>query len=184
MFLRRLLEFVVGLFMLAGIAAVFILAFKVSGFSMYSDSDSFRVMAPFDNIGDLKVRAPVTIAGVRIGEVKKITIDPTTFKAKVTILIDKNQKNLPVDSSASILTAGLIGANYIELTPGYAEEALKEGSVITETHPAIILENLISQVVYQLKGDKQDDKDKDNKEKTNTKENKKMEQHTNEKSNY
>lgn len=182
MFLRRLLEFVVGLFMLAGIAAVFILAFKVSGFSMYSDRDSFRVMAPFDNVGDLKVRAPVTIASVRIGEVKKITIDPATFKAEVTILIDKNQKNLPVDSAASILTAGLIGANYIEITPGYAEESLKEGSVITETHPAIILENLISQVVYQLKGDKQ--QDDTTKEKPITKENRNMEQHTNEKSNH
>lgn len=166
MFLRRLLEFVVGLFMLAGIVAVFVLAFKVSGFSMYSERDSFHVMAPFDNIGDLKVRAPITIAGVRIGEVQKIAIDPVTFKAQVTMLIGKQQKNLPVDSSASILTAGLIGANYISITPGYAEEILKEGSILTETHPAIILEDLIGQVVYQLNGDKnKDDKDK-NKDKS------------------
>lgn len=158
MFLRRLLEFVVGLFMIAGIAAVFVLAFKVSGFSQYSDKDSFHVTAAFENVGDLKVRAPITIAGVRVGEVQKISIDPETFKARVTMLIDKQQQKLPIDSSASILTAGIIGANYIEITPGYSEELLKEGSAMTETHPAIILENLIGQVVYNLKGDKQDDK--------------------------
>jgi phospholipid/cholesterol/gamma-HCH transport system substrate-binding protein len=167
MFLRRLLEFVVGLFILAGIVAIFILAFKVSGFSLYSDRDSFHVMAPFDNIGDLKIRAPVTIAGVRVGEVKKIHIDPVTFKAKVTMLIDKRQKNLPLDSSASILTAGLIGSNYIEITPGFAEEYLKEDSIITETHPAIILENLIGQIVYQLKDDKKDNKEKSKKDGVN-----------------
>jgi len=164
MFVRRLLEFVVGLFMIAGIVAIFVLAFKISGFSQYSNRDSFHVTANFDNIGDLKVRAPITVAGVRIGEVQKISIDPVTFKAKVLILIDERQKNLPIDSAASILTAGLIGANYIGLTPGFEETPLKEGSVINETHPAIILEQLIGQMVYQLKGDKQDDKGK-NKEK-------------------
>lgn len=163
---KRIIEFVVGLFILAGIVAIFLLALKVSGLSQYSTSDSFKVSAVFDNIGDLKVRAPVTIAGVRVGEVDAITIDPTTFKATVRMRIDKSQKYLPADSSAKILTAGIIGANYIEIIPGYAEENLKEGSVMADTQPAIILENLISQLVYNLKGDSKEDKKEDGKGKT------------------
>lgn len=157
---KRFLEFVVGLFIIAGAIAIFLLALKVSGLSQYSKSDTYVITANFEDVGDLKVRAPVTIAGVRIGEVTNIVIDTQTFMAKVTMIIDKRQKDLPVDSSASILTAGLIGANYIAVSPGYAQENLKNNGVITETHPAIILENLISQVIYQIKGDKNEDKDK------------------------
>lgn len=156
---KRIIEFVVGLFILAGIVAIFLLALKVSGLSQYSTSDSFHVTAIFDNIGDLKVRAPITIAGVRVGEVDAIHIDPETFKASVGLRVDKNQKHLPVDSSAKILTAGIIGANYVELIPGYAEQNLKEGDQIIDTQPAIILENMISELVYSLKGDKKEDKD-------------------------
>jgi phospholipid/cholesterol/gamma-HCH transport system substrate-binding protein len=151
---KRLIEFIVGIFMLAGIIAIFLLAFKVSGLSQYSSRDSFHVTAIFDNIGDLKVRAPVTIAGVRVGEVDGISIDSKTFKATVSMLIDKHQTNLPADSSAKILTAGIIGANYIEIIPGYAEKNLQNGAVINDTQPAIILENLISQIIYTLKGEK------------------------------
>lgn len=147
---KRILELLVGLFMLAGILAVFFLAFKVSGLSQYSARDSFQVSAIFDNIGDLKVRAPVTIAGVRVGEVSKIVIDSNDFKAKVELRIDKRQNNLPEDTTAKILTAGLIGANYIELIPGYEAANLKEGDVIVDTQPAIILENLIGQLIYRL----------------------------------
>lgn len=158
---KRFIEFVVGLFMLAGIVAMFMLALKVSGLSQYSTHDAFRVAAVFDNVGDLKVRAPITIAGVRVGEVDGISIDPKTFKATVSMLIDNKQTNLPSDSSAKILTAGIIGANYIEIIPGYAEDNLKNGAIINDTQPAIILENLISQLVYSLKGDKpEDDKGK------------------------
>ena len=147
---KRILELLVGLFMLAGILAVFFLAFKVSGLSQYSARDSFQVSAIFDNIGDLKVRAPVTIAGVRVGEVSKIVIDSNDFKAKVELRIDKRQNNLPEDTTAKILTAGLIGANYIELIPGYEAANLKAGDVIVDTQPAIILENLIGQLIYRL----------------------------------
>lgn len=150
MVFKRFFEFVVGLFMLFGIVAIFVLAFKVSGFSQYAERNAYHVTASFDHIGDLKVRAPITIAGVRIGEVAKINIDTTTFKAKVTMLIDNKQNTLPSDSSARILTAGIIGANYIEITPGFAEDFLHENSVIEETHPAIVLENLIGQLVYSL----------------------------------
>ena len=147
---KRMLELLVGLFMLAGILAMFVLAFKVSGLSQYSTRDSFRVSAIFDNVGDLKVRAPVTIAGVRVGEVSKIVVDNNDFKAKIELRIDKRQNNLPEDTTAKILTAGLIGANYIELIPGYDTANLKEGDVIIDTQPAIILENLIGQLIYRL----------------------------------
>lgn len=147
---KRLLEILVGIFMLAGMGALFILAFKVSNLSKYSTHNTYKVIAAFDNIGDLKVRAPVTISGVRIGEVNGINLDPRTFKANVTLLIDKNENKLPVDTSAKILTAGLIGANYISLAPGYAEEVLKNGGQITTTQPALVLENLISQFIYRL----------------------------------
>ena len=147
---KRIVEFLVGLFILAGILAMFALAFKVSGLSQYSKSVSFHVSAIFDNIGDLKVRAPVTIAGVRVGEVDSISIDGHSFKANVGMRIDKRQNKLPLDTTAKILTAGLIGANYIELIPGYEESDLKEGAVIIDTQPAIVLENLIGQLMYKL----------------------------------
>jgi len=146
---KRMVEFIVGIFILAGIVSLFALAFKVSGLSQYSSSNAYTVMAVFDNVGDLKVRAPVTIAGVRVGEVDQITLDPKNFKAKVMLLIDRHENQLPIDTSASILTAGIIGANYISLAPGFAEQNLKAGDEITETHPAIILENLISQFMYK-----------------------------------
>ena len=151
---KRIIELLVGLFILVGIIAMFVLAFKVSGLSMYSSGGSFHVAAVFDNIGDLKVRAPVTIAGVRVGEVNSIAIDNTTFKAKVGMYIDKNQDKLPTDTTAKILTAGLIGANYIELIPGYNESNLKEGALIIDTQPAIVLENLVGQLIYKLSGEK------------------------------
>jgi phospholipid/cholesterol/gamma-HCH transport system substrate-binding protein len=151
---KRIVELLVGLFMLAGILAMFALAFKVSGLNQYSNSDSFRVAAVFDNIGDLKVRAPVTIAGVRVGEVDSINIDNSDFKAKVGIRIDKRQNKLPSDTTAKILTAGLIGANYIELVPGYEEANLKGGDVIVDTQPAIVLENLIGQFMYKIGNEK------------------------------
>jgi phospholipid/cholesterol/gamma-HCH transport system substrate-binding protein len=147
---KRIVELLVGLFMLAGILAMFALAFKVSGLSQYSNRDSFRVSAIFDNIGDLKVRAPVTIAGVRVGEVDSINIDSNNFKAEVGLRIEKRQNKLPADTTAKILTAGLIGANYIELIPGYGESNLKDGCVILDTQPAIVLENLIGQLMYKL----------------------------------
>lgn len=147
---KRIVELLVGLFILAGIIAMFVLAFKVSGFSTYSVRNTYHVTAIFDDIGDLKVRAPVTIAGVRVGEVDGISVDNVTFKAAVGLRIDKNQNQLPQDTTAKILTAGLIGANYIELIPGYEQDYLKSGDEIVDTQPAIVLENLISQLVYKI----------------------------------
>ncbi len=149
---KRVINLMVGLFIMAGVGALAVLALKVSGFSKYSSHNAFNVQAVFDNIGDLKVRAPVTVAGVRVGEVSSIEVDRQNFHAIVGLRIDKQQDQLPVDTSAKILTAGVIGANYIELIPGYSEQVLHEGSVIEDTQSAIVLENLIGQVMYSLAG--------------------------------
>lgn len=149
---RAILEIIVGLFMIAGIVALAVLAFKVSGLSQYTSQDYYELTAYFDNIGDLKVRAPVTIAGVKVGEVAAVNLDPQTFRARVLLRIDKGQNNLPVDTTVNIYTQGLLGANYISLVPGFADEPLKDGGNLVNTHSALILENLIGQFLFNLKG--------------------------------
>jgi len=147
----RVVELTVGVFIIAGVLAFFVLAMKVSGLTSYVNEPSFIVAADFDNIGDLKVRSPVTIAGVRIGNVARIDLNKDTFKARVMIRIRGDQSAIPKDSSASILTEGLLGSNYISITPGFSEkEFLAEGSVIEETNPALVLENLIGQLLFSL----------------------------------
>lgn len=148
---ERSIEIIVGFFMLAGILALLVLALKVSGLSTAMGGNGYMVTASFDNIGSLKARAPVTVAGVRIGEVTNIHLDTTTFKAIVTMRLNPKQDDLPVDTSASILTQGLLGANYISLTPGFANTLLTNGSRISNTHPALILEDLIGQLLFSLK---------------------------------
>lgn len=146
------LETLVGCFLLFSILALSILALKVSGLGLRPSAKGYEIMAVFDNIGGLKIRSPVTLSGVRVGEVAKIQIDPTTFKALVLLRISERQDKLPVDTSASIYTQGLLGSNYISLSPGFDEQAfLKNGSTITNTHSAIILETLIGQLLFSLK---------------------------------
>jgi phospholipid/cholesterol/gamma-HCH transport system substrate-binding protein len=146
------LETAVGFFLLFSIAALLVLVLKVSSISFHSSAKGYGVMAVFGNIGDLKVRAPVTLSGVHIGEVTGVQIDPETFKAVVALHINENQTHLPIDSSASIYTQGLLGSNYISLTPGFDDQHfLKNGSRITNTHSALILENLIGQLLFSLK---------------------------------
>lgn len=147
----RMAEVLVGLLMLAGILALLVLALKVSGLSTSMGGAGYSVTATFDNIGSLKPRAPVTIAGVRIGEVTNIHLDTTTFKAVVTMRLDPQQNQIPSDTSASIFTQGLLGANYISLMPGFDQAFLKNGSQIGNTHPALILEDLIGQLLFSLK---------------------------------
>lgn len=155
---EKKLETAVGFFLLFSIVALLVLALKVSSLGDYSAIKGYGVTAIFSNIGDLKVRAPVTIAGVRVGEVSKVQIDAKTFKAMVTLHINKTQTRLPVDSSASIYTQGLLGSNYISLRPGFDDQHfLKNGSQITDTHSALILEDLIGQLLFSLKNS---DKDK------------------------
>ncbi len=154
MFRNSILEFWVGLFLLFGVAGLVVLAFKVSGLSGTIGAKTYAVYATFDNVGGLKVRSQVAMAGVRIGEVSKVELDEKTFRAKVTLKIDQNFHEIPTDSSASILTEGLLGANYISISPGFDETFLQNGSQIVETHSALILENLIGQFLYSANSKK------------------------------
>ena len=147
---QRTVEIFVGLFILSGIAALFMLALKVSGISSEMYQKGYQVKASFDNIGSLKPKAPVTIAGVKIGQVINIELNKTTYKATVTMNIDSAQDALPKDSSATIFTEGLLGSNYISLTPGYDDIFLTNGDFIQNTHPALVLENLIGQLMFKL----------------------------------
>lgn len=147
---QRGIEIIVGLLMLAGIIAFIVLAFKVSGFTTFTDAETYKITAEFTNVGDLKVRAPVTVAGVNIGQVTKIKLDPQTYKAVVVMKILNTHKNIPTDSTANIFTAGLLGANYISITPGFENEFLKDNGVIENTNQALILQNLIGQLMYSL----------------------------------
>ncbi len=147
---KRLIEILVGLFMIAGIVGLLLLAYRVSSFSEYESNNSYKLTAEFDNIGGLKVRAPISIAGVRVGQVSAISLDSNNFRAKVSMMIDAQDQNLPVDTSASILTQGLLGSNYISLSPGFSNESLKDGGTIDTTRSAMILEDLIGQLMFKL----------------------------------
>ena len=152
---ERMVEITVGIFILAGLIALLILAFKVSGLTNYVSSYGYRVTASFDNIGSLKKRAPVTISGVKVGEVTDIALDSESYKAIVTMQISDTSEKIPVDSTANIYTAGLLGANYIGLIPGMTDDFLKNGSVIETTNSAIVLENLIGQFLFSIKSQKE-----------------------------
>jgi phospholipid/cholesterol/gamma-HCH transport system substrate-binding protein len=147
---QRTIETFVGLFLLAAIAALLVLAFKVSGLTSLFKTEGYNVTASFDDIGQLKVRAAIKISGVNIGEVSAIHLDPTTYKAVVTMHINANVKDIPDDSAAAILTAGLLGDNYIEISPMYSPTFLKNGSEVHETHAAMILEKLIGQFLFKI----------------------------------
>ena len=147
---EKSMEVTVGFFMLAGLFALLILAFKISGLTLDDSRSAYMVTADFNNIGILKVRSPVKIGGVKIGEVTKIRLNKITFKAIVSMQINHRANNIPTDSSAQILTAGLLGSNYVSLTPGFDDTYLQNASEITTTHSALILENLIGQLVYKL----------------------------------
>lgn len=147
---QRTIEIFVGLFLLAAILALLALAFKVSGLTSFFKTKGYQVTASFDDIGQLKIRAAVKIGGVNIGEVTHIKIDPVTYRAIVTLRINSWMKNIPEDSSAAILTAGLLGDNYIEISPMYSTVFLKEGSTIQDTTSAMILEKLIGQFLFKV----------------------------------
>lgn len=137
--------------MIAGFLALIALAFKTSGLKSLGEENYYVIKTEFDNIGGLKVRAPVMISGVTVGQVMKITLDRNNFQALVVLQINKKINNLPADTSATILTQGLFGANYIELMPGFASVNLKNNDWIKTTHSALILENLIGQFIYNFK---------------------------------
>ncbi len=145
---RKTLELWVGAFVAAGILALAMLAFKVGNLTAMDVVGGYKVKAYFDNIGGLKVKSPVTIAGVRIGRVSAISFDERKFQAVVTMDIDGRYNEIPEDSSASILTSGLLGEQYVSLEPGGSERALKDGDTVLLTQSALVLERLIGQFLF------------------------------------
>jgi len=139
----RSLEIGVGLFLLAGLLALLLLALRVSGLSVSSAGETYKVYANFDNIAGLTVRAKVTMAGVTIGKVTAIDLDRDSYTGRVTMEIEKRVDNLPLDSTASILTAGLLGEKYIGISVGGEEDLLADGATIHDTQSALVLEDLI-----------------------------------------
>lgn len=150
------IEVTVGLFVVVGLAALLMLAMKVSNLSDFSSDKGYVVKAHFDNIGGLKVRSPVTMAGVRVGRVSDITFDQQSFQAVVSITIRPEFAMIPRDSSASIFTAGLLGEQYVALLAGGDERYLADGAEIRLTQSAVVLEELIGQFLYS-QGDKSGD---------------------------
>ncbi|HHW78565.1 MAG TPA: outer membrane lipid asymmetry maintenance protein MlaD [Xanthomonadaceae bacterium] len=141
------LELAVGVFVALGLAAFFMLAMKVSNIAELGEDKGYKVIARFENIGGLKVRAPVTLGGVRIGRVVGIDLDLGSYEAIVTFSIDPKYDRLPTDSSASILTSGLLGEQYVGLEPGGMESYLRDGSTLKLTQPALVLEKLIGRML-------------------------------------
>lgn len=146
----KTLEVSVGLFVILGFAALFYLAMQVSNLSAFGVTrmDGYTVTAHFENVGSLKVGAPVTIAGVRVGRVTAIGIDHKTQEAAVQITISSDHNDIPLDTGASILTSGLLGEQYVGLEPGGDEKSLKGGDEIKLTQSALVLEKIISQVLF------------------------------------
>jgi len=142
------IELVVGAFVVAGIAALFMLSMKVSNLSGFSTKDGYHLNANFENIGGLKVRAPVMMAGVRIGEVSKIDLNTETFEADVVLTVGGKYQQLPKDTSAAIFTSGLLGEQYISLEPGGEEVTLKPGDKIQLSQSAMVLEQVLGQFIF------------------------------------
>jgi len=146
---NRTLEILVGAFMAVGFLALFFLSMQVSNLSSSSGGDGYQVTARFDNIGSLKVRSPVTMAGVRVGRVSAIGFDSMTFEAVVTLRIDSEyEQTIPDDTFAKIFTAGLLGEQYVGLDAGGSESYLAEGGSITLTQSALVLEEIIGQFLF------------------------------------
>jgi phospholipid/cholesterol/gamma-HCH transport system substrate-binding protein len=144
---RRSLDIWVGFFVALGFAAIMFLALRVASSATLAAADGYEVKAKFDNIGGLKVRAPVKSAGVVVGRVAGIRFDNQSFEAVVTMNVDKRY-TFPKDTAAKILTSGLLGEQYIGLSAGGDTATLKDGDTLKITQSAIVLESLISQFLY------------------------------------
>ena len=144
---RTTLDLWVGMFVVAGIAALVMLAMKVGNLGTYNVSDAYQVQAYFNNIGGLKTKASIKSAGVVVGRVTGITLDTDRYEAKVEMSLDRRYQ-FPRDTFANILTSGLLGEQYIGLMPGGDSEMLKNGEVIKKTQSAIVLEDLIGKFIY------------------------------------
>jgi phospholipid/cholesterol/gamma-HCH transport system substrate-binding protein len=148
----RSVEIGAGLFVLMGMSALFFMTTQTTGGDKFSADDTYQVEAYFDNVGSLKSRAPVAMSGVTIGRVTSVTFDPDRLQAKVLFEIDSKYGAIPEDSDAAILTAGLLGSQYIGLQAGGSEESLVNGSEIFFVQDAIVLENLIGKFLVSSGG--------------------------------
>ena len=144
---RKLLDLWVGFFVVFGFAALLFLALRVGNLSSSNFAETYQLTAKFDNIGGLKVRGPVKSAGVVVGRVTEIHFDSATYEAVATLTID-GRYHFPKDTFASILTAGLLGEQYIGLDAGGEEKMFKAGDVVAKTQSAVVLEKLISQFMF------------------------------------
>ena len=153
----RAVELGTGLFVLLGLSALFFLTTQTTGNTTFSSGDTYEVTANFDNVGSLKVRAPVSMSGVTIGRVTAINFDSVSLQAKVTFVIDQEFDQIPDDSDAAIQTSGMLGSQYIGLQAGGSETSLADGSEIEFTQSAIVLENLISKYLFSSSGDDEDE---------------------------
>ncbi len=141
---RKGIETLVGLFVLMGMLGLVFLSLKAANLGSLGGGDSYAVQARFDNIGGLKPRAPVRSAGVTVGRVTAIALDPTSFQGVVTMELQRGYR-FPKDTAAKILTAGLLGDQYVGLEPGGDDKLLAAGDTIAQTQSAVVLENLIGQ---------------------------------------
>ena len=149
---KKGIETLVGLFVLLGLVALTFIALKAANLASFGSRDSYTLMARFDNIGGLKPRAPVRSAGVTVGRVTSIKLDAKTFQGLVTMEVDRDVQ-FPKDSSAKILTSGLLGDQYIGLEAGGEDKNLAAGDTIKQTQSAVVLESLISQFLFNKASD-------------------------------
>lgn len=149
---KKGIETLVGMFVLLGLAALTFVALKAANLATFGSRDSYTLQARFDNIGGLKPRAPVRSAGVTVGRVTSIRLDPKTYQGLVTLEVDR-EVQFPKDSSARILTSGLLGDQYIGLEAGGEEKNLAPGDTIKQTQSAVVLESLISQFLFNKAAD-------------------------------
>ncbi len=147
---NRSLEVGVGLFLIAGLLALLVLALRVSGLGFTSTEGTYRLYAYFDNSVGIRPNARVALAGVTIGKVSGIELDHKTFTSRVTLDIDKDIDFLPVDSTAAVLTSGLLGDRYIGISIGGDDTVLKDGGVIRDTQSSLVLEDLIGKFLMNM----------------------------------
>ena len=148
----RTVDISTGLFVLLGFAAILFLVTQITNREFSLRSDTYRLQAQFENVGGLKPGAPVSMAGVTIGRVESIGYDMDLFKAVVTLRIDARYDQIPDDSDASILTAGLLGGQYVGISPGGSDESFRDGDRVEFVQDAIVLENLISKYLFSQAG--------------------------------
>ena len=146
----RKIEILVGLFVTIGLAALLVLAVKVSHFGGFTPEQTYSVTAYFENVGGLRENAPISMSGVKVGEVSSIDYDPKRYQAVVTMRIYSKYNFLSSDTQASIYTAGLLGAQYITLALGAEDTVLKDGDIIQHTQSALVLEEIIGQFLVNV----------------------------------